>query len=107
MAENVVPHLVSKNKENLRIRHFLDCGVPDDHAFGCADAGDIGVHEVHFRARVHPEHSLGWDDQARARHDSLERIDERWIVRLQWFEFVEERINYVRRDEYEKRSYWN
>lgn len=76
VLEHVVAHLVAEDKGDLVRCGLDDGGVPDDDAFGGADAGDVGVEAGDFVAGSHKEHTVRWDGDAAALDNLLEALDE-------------------------------
>src|SRR5258708_32165601 len=66
VVKNVVPGFVAENEERFFRSHFLDEVVVDNHAFGSAEAGDIGIELVGFSAGVHQEHAFAGNLQTGA-----------------------------------------
>ena len=57
MMKHVMPHLMSKYKENFGRGHLRDGRIPHDHALGRADSCDIRVQCVQLGTGVHQIHA--------------------------------------------------
>ncbi len=102
VVEDVVPHFVSEDEERFRSRHLLHGGVPYNHSFGSAKAGDIGVQGCDFFTGLHLIHAVSGNRQAATLHDFLNRIDKLRMAGIERTEFVEKRIDHDRREKNNK-----
>ena len=93
MPENVVAQLVADDEERFGVAGFLQGGVPDDHALGGADTGDVGVDFVALFAGAHEEDAIAGNGDARALREFLNGGNELGMLLVEGLEVVEERID--------------
>ena len=89
VVQNVVSHLMAKDKESLRRAGMLDRCVPDHYALGWSKACDVGVERGHFLAGLHQEHAVTGNFQAASLGDSLNGVYQLRIAFIQRLKFVE------------------
>src|ERR1700674_111304 len=99
MAENVMAHFVAEIRDDFVGSFLRDGGVPDYDALGGAETADVGVGGNGFVAGHHPEHALGRNFLAGAAGDVLEPGNELRGLARERLEFVEHRLDGVRRNE--------
>src|ERR1700732_3975931 len=102
MAENVVPHFVADDEEELLGLRFPNGGIPDYDALGGAEAGYVGVDGVGFGAGFHEEHALGRNGNAGSAGKFTDGLDELRLSFLERAKFFEERGDTPRGDEGEE-----
>ena len=71
--------LVAEDEEDLVWGELLDGGVPDDDAFGGAEAFYVGVEGGEFGGGLHEEHAVRGDVHVAFGYDLLEALDEFWV----------------------------
>ena len=67
---------MAEDEQDFVLGHALDGGIPHDDALGRAQSGGVGVHDLQFRARVHLEHAVLRNLQARALDHLLDPLGE-------------------------------
>ena len=102
VVQNVMAHLVAEDKKNLRRGHSRDGGIPNDHALGRAEAGDVGVHLVELGAGVHQEHAALGNILPGALNHSFELGGELRIGVRERRKTEEKRLEHQRLDKDEK-----
>src|SRR5882724_5276367 len=104
MAQNVVAHFVAEIGEHFIGGFLRESGVPNDDALRGAEAVDGSVGGDGLVAGLHPEHALGRNFLAGAPRDALELGDKLRGLRGERLIFIEERVDYVGRDEETKQK---
>src|ERR1035437_485523 len=99
VAEHLVPHLVSEDKQRLRCGHVLHRGVPYHDPFGSSEASDVSVQLSGLLAGLHLEHALRRDVHSAAVDDPLDLRDQVGMMAGQRLELIEQWINPNRLDE--------
>ena len=105
MVKDVMAHFVAEHGKDASCGFFSQTGVPDDHAFGGTDAGDVGVGVDGFVASEHPEHAFGGSGHATAFGDLLKLGNQFRRLRGKRLELVEHGVNdYGLQEEDEERD---
>ena len=78
------------------MRHARDGGVPDDNALRGAQAGDVGVQGVEFRAGVHHVHAAFGNMLAGVHDHAFELRGELRLGGVQRREVKKQRLNQQR-----------